>query len=95
MFDYTELNKLWDMCQSAGWNVIKLPCWEGQQIILKDIHGTQLNDTVIHGFSYGHEQGLLETWHETEWDDVEGYLTAEQVFAIWRENIHSHEIAIK
>lgn len=40
-------------------------------------------DAVLHWGSYGHEQGLLEIMglvDEDAGDDVEGWLTAEQVF---------------
>lgn len=42
-------------------------------------------DVVCHDFSYGHEKGLLEIMglvkeKEIDDDEVEGYLTAEEVF---------------
>ena len=39
-------------------------------------------DAVCHGDSYGHEQGLLEIMglNTDPTDDVEGWLTAEEVF---------------
>lgn len=38
-------------------------------------------DAICHSGSYGHEQGLLEIMGLTiDSDDVEGYLTAEEVF---------------
>lgn len=91
MFDYTELNKLEQMCRNAGWNIIVRDCWEGKQIILMYGNGVRVNDAVIHASSYGNEVGLLETWHQDEddeWaDDVDGYLTAEQVFNYWAEDL--------
>lgn len=86
MFDYTELDKLEDMCREAGWDIVVSPCWEGQQIVL--YQGLErVNDAIIHGSSYGHQTGLLETWENRQSDDVVGYLTAEQVFAIWKEDM--------
>ena len=42
-------------------------------------------DAICHSGSYGHEKGLLEIMGlTTDPDDVEGYLTAEEVF----ERIH-------
>lgn len=45
-------------------------------------------DAVCHSGSYGHEHGLLEIMGlvEDPVDDVEGYLTAEQVFMrMWKD----------
>jgi len=61
----------------------------------RDIFGTiqvlypnaenRICDVVCHDFSYGHEQGLLEIMglvkeKEVDDDEVEGYLTADEVF---------------
>jgi hypothetical protein len=45
-------------------------------------------DAICHKYSYGYEQGLLEIMglHNNPLDDVEGWLTAEQVF----ERIRNH-----
>lgn len=50
-------------------------------------------DAICHKYSYGHEQGLLEIMglSEAPEDDVEGWLTAEQVF----ERIRNHYAAVK
>ena len=52
-----------------------------------------LCDAICHKYSYGHEQGLLEIMglNEDPYDDVEGWLTAQQVF----ERIRDHYAAIK
>lgn len=39
-------------------------------------------DAIQHMGSYGHENNLLETWGE---DDVIGYLTATQVYELWKQ----------
>lgn len=80
MFDYTEFNKLVAMVEKAGWSYQVDPLWEGKQIVLYK-QGQRINDAIIHNFSYGHDQGLLETWESQ--DDVIGCLTAEQVYDIW------------
>ena len=48
-------------------------CWDGVQIVC---------DAICHSGSYGHEQGLLEvmgTIARAVEDDVEGWLTAEEI----------------
>ena len=51
-------------------------CWDGVQIVCDGW------DAICHSGSYGHEQGLLEVMGtiatEVE-DDVEGWLTAEEI----------------
>lgn len=86
-YNMNEFNKLVSMCVEAGMDFEVHDIWDGRQIILYakntnpfDKNRTPLNDVVIHNGSYGCDKGLLETWGK---DDVEGYLTAQQVFAIW------------
>lgn len=53
-------------------------CWEGVQISCDGW------DAVCHSGSYGHEKGLLEimgTIVQTVDDDVEGWLTAEEILS--------------
>lgn len=82
MFDYTEFDKLVAMVEKAGWSYQVDPMWGGKQITLYK-QGQRINDAIIHSFSYGNDQGLLETWEADSQDDVTGYLTAEQVYDIW------------
>lgn len=51
-----------------------------------------VSDAVCHDGSYGREKGLLEIMGlvEDEEDDVEGYLTAEEVFMRWNEHWLKH-----
>lgn len=90
-YNMSEFNKLVSMCVDAGWDFEVRDCWDGRQIILYSKTSNMyeknrrvLNDVIIHNSSYGHEEGLLETWGK---DDVEGYMTAKQVFSIWEENM--------
>lgn len=60
----------------------------GTQVILFDSRRKRVADAVCHSFSYGHEEGLLEIMglgveREVVGDDVEGWLTAEEVFKRW------------
>ena len=51
-------------------------CWDGVQIRCNEW------DAICHSGSYGHEQGLLEvmgTIVRADDDDVEGWLTAEEI----------------
>ena len=51
-------------------------CWDGVQIYCDGW------DAICHSGSYGHEQGLLEvmgTIARADDDDVEGWLTAEEI----------------
>lgn len=49
-------------------------------------------DAICHKYSYGYAQGLLEIMGlGADLDDVEGWLTAEQVF----ERIRNHYAAVK
>ena len=41
---------------------------------------------ICHDFSYGHEKGLLEIYNYN-WNDVCGWLTAEEVFEIIEKDI--------
>lgn len=41
---------------------------------------------ICHDFSYGHEKGLLEIYNN-HWNDVCGWLTAEEVFEIIEEDV--------
>ena len=65
-------------------------CCGGQQVFVTDKDGNWLWDGVCHQYSYGGERGLIEvmehtenhyvlTEEEREWDDVLGYLTAEDI----------------
>lgn len=89
MYDLTEFNNLVTTCLVAGWNFEVQDCWDGRQIILKNKDGKALNDVVIHGTSYGHEKGLLETWDSDK--DCVGYMDAKEVLEIWAENIVKNE----
>lgn len=56
----------------------------GDQIIVYDEHGTRIWDAVSHTYSYGGDQGLIEilgTIVNNEDDNVEGYLTADDILS--------------
>ena len=55
----------------------------------------RVSDAICNNMSYGHKSGLLEIMglvnEEEVGDEVEGYLTAEQVFMRWNEHwLHHH-----
>jgi hypothetical protein len=55
-------------------------CYDGMKIVFNDGSDVALNTST-----YGHSNGLLEGYmgnFRTEYDDVTGYMTAEQAFEI-------------
>ena len=85
--------RLASMLLAAGIPFEGREIWEGYQVCYPSVANC-VSDAVCHGFSYGHEDGLLEIMglvDEAEvGDSVEGWLSAEQVFERyekhWREN---------
>lgn len=84
-----ELFRLASMLQTAGIPFEIGDCWDGYQICYP-FKKERVSDAVCHSGSYGHEKGLLEMMglvdDEEDGDDVEGYLTAEQVFERWQKH---------
>lgn len=80
-FDFTEMDKLEKYLKDNGYNYGRCPLFEGQQIVVFDRIGNRMWDVVLHEYSYGMEDNLLEAMGEAllGHDDVEGYLTAEDV----------------
>lgn len=86
---FTENDKFIEMVQknppeTFTFSVVK--CLGRPQIIFMDAEtGERVCDAVCHYGSYGHEKGLIETmgWPlcGLVYDDVEGYLTADTVYA--------------
>lgn len=87
--DFTENNKFIEMVQKNPPLTFTFSVVEHMgrpQIVFMDAEtGERVCDAVCHYGSYGHEKGLIETmgWPlcEATDDDVEGYLTAETVYA--------------
>lgn len=66
-------------------------CWDGFQICYPCADpNIRISDAVCHSGSYGHQKGLLEIMglvnEEEVGDEVEGWLTAEQVFERWKQH---------
>ena len=80
-FDFTEMDKLEKYLKDNGYNYTRQALYDGQQIVVFDKNGNRAWDVVLHIGSYGMEDNLLEAMGETllGHDDVEGYLTAEDV----------------
>ena len=57
-------------------------------------HEKNICDVICHEFSYGGKDGLLEIMglSENEYDDVEGWLTAEEVFKKIYTDYHKENI---
>lgn len=61
------------------------PCWDNSVQVIYPMDGPKrVCDAVCHNSSYGHQEGLLEIMGlvngDEVGDDVEGWLTAEEVF---------------
>ena len=82
MIDFTEIEKLHKMLTEIGIPHTCAELFDGRQIrVYADAEMTnELDDCVIHGGSYGHTEGLLETY---TLNGCEGWETADQVFAGW------------
>ena len=83
MIDLKEIVKLHKMLTKAGIPHTLAPLFDGMQIrIYADEEMTdELDDCVVHGGSYGHQEGMLETF---ALNGCEGWETAEQVFEGWQ-----------
>lgn len=81
--NFTEIEKLHNLLTGANIPHAYRPLYDGYQIVLyadtEKIY--ELDDAVIHGFSHGSIDGLLETYRLSE---CVGWETAEQVFAGWK-----------
>jgi len=80
----TEILKLVEMLDKAGIPYFVQEIFNGWQVCYPQ-KDNPISDAICHQYSYGSEQGLLEIMGlcESEDDDVEGYLTAEEVFDRW------------
>lgn len=77
--NYNEFDKLVSLLEDIGAEYKVLPCWGGKQVKLFK-NGKEIDDAVIHEFSHGAKQGLLETFRLS---DCAGYETATEVFDGW------------
>ena len=76
-----EIFKLKELLEDANipFEFIERKEMEGYQIVYE--HNEKFVCSVIqHKFSYGYDVNLLEMLGLTKYDDVEGYLSAEEVF---------------
>lgn len=91
MIDYkSENTKLASLLLAKGFQfeLSDFDDYGGTQVVLFDSCHRRVADAVCHSFSYGHEMGLLEIMglgvdREAVGDNVEGWLTAEEVFNRW------------
>lgn len=83
---FTEFSTLCNMCYAADMNIKLRALWEGMQVTLYTRYGEFVDDAVIHPFSHGWEQGLLETYIL---NDCSGFETAKQIFEGWQEMLEA------
>lgn len=85
---FEEMLKLKKMLEEANRPHTLAPIYDGLQIRLyADERKTrELDDVIIHQYSHGYEQGLLETFCLNE---CAGFETAEQVFKGWEKEYFS------
>lgn len=79
---YQPIMRLADLCEREGISFIVRPVFDGLQLVCPNLDVWDF-DVICHMGSYGHEQGLLEVMGAicgSDEDDVEGYLTVEEVF---------------
>ena len=84
--NFAEIHKLRQLVEEAGWEHSFERFLGGYALILFN-RDTQVGDAVLHGGSYGHDDGLLEIVGKgvrSAFDDVEGYLSADEVMERWR-----------
>ena len=83
VFDFTEMDKLETYLNENDFNYVRQDLHDGQQIVVYDKYGNRLWDAILHSYSYGREKNLLEAMGEEllGHDDVEGYLTAEDIIS--------------
>ena len=85
---FEEMLKLKNKLEEANIPHTLCALWDGLQIRIYADEGKtrELDDVVIHQYSHGYKQGLLETYLLNE---CEGFETAEQVFEGWKEKYFS------
>lgn len=81
MFDFTEMDKLQAYLDEKGIDYVRKSIFDGQQIIAFDEKNNRCWDVILHSYSYGSEDNLLEAMgiDLIRRNDAEGYLTAEDV----------------
>lgn len=82
-FDSTEFLKAVTWCMNNGFEGELLPCHDGLQYCYPTKKKSEF-DFIIHSYSYGGYDGLLEEMGLRD-DDVTGYLTAEKLIKLIKE----------
>ena len=80
--NFTEIEKLLTLLTEANIPHTFNPIWDGMQVKLfsDETLTNELDDAILHSYSHGGVDGLLETCCL---GDCEGRETAEQVFKGW------------
>lgn len=59
-YDMTEFNKLVEYLEAAHYNYEVEPKFDGSMVVVYDDQGHYEWDAIIHNYSYGAKEGLLE-----------------------------------
>ena len=79
---YQPIIRLANLCEKEHIPFVVRQAFDGLQLVCPSLEKWEL-DVICHRGSYGHEHGLLEVMGaicNAYDDDVEGYLTVEEVF---------------
>ena len=83
---FVEINKLINLLTSENIPFETRKSWDNTCQILYPSIKNRICDVVCHSGSYGSEKGLLEIMGLTSDEDVEGHLTATEVFKRIKKN---------
>lgn len=87
-YNMTEFNKLLEYLEAAHYNYKVEPKFDGSIVIVYDDRGNIEWDAIIHKYSYGAKEGLLEAAGEPfdkDFNDVMGYATAADIIEVVHE----------
>lgn len=83
---FVEMNKLINLLTSENIPFETRKSWDNTSQVLYPSIKNHTCDVICHSGSIGSEKGLLEIMGLTLDEDVEGYLTAEEVFTRIKKN---------
>jgi len=83
MINLKELDKLEQYLSQNNYKYNRRKNYDGAQLMVYNEDGEELWDVICCSYSYGHKRGLLEAMGSyiiaEDKDEVEGYLSAEEI----------------